>query len=59
MANCTSCGSPIPDDQGKSCSMCFGDPDHGHDGYYQAWIDQQYQEEIARHYRESNREREE
>ena len=35
MNNCTSCGSPIPDDQGSSsCSMCYGDIDHGRDGYY-------------------------
>ena len=34
MASCTSCGSWIPDDQGSSCSMCYGDVDHGHDGYY-------------------------
>ena len=31
---CTSCGSPIPDGQGTSCSMCYGDIDHGSDGYY-------------------------
>ena len=59
MANCTSCGSEIPDDQGNSCSMCYGDPDHGHDGYYQAMLDQQYEEEMAKQYRDDNREREE
>ena len=21
--------------------MCYGDPDHGKDGYYQKWIDDQ------------------
>ena len=31
---CTSCGSPISDGQGNSCSMCFGDPEYGKDGYY-------------------------
>jgi hypothetical protein len=41
MGHCTSCGSWIPDDQGKSCSMCYGDPGHGHDGYYQAYLDEQ------------------
>ena len=43
--NCTSCGSPIPEGQGKSCSMCFGDPGHGRDGYYQAWLDEQARQE--------------
>ena len=37
MLNCTSCGSPIPDGQGKSCSMCYGDIAHGTDGYYNEW----------------------
>lgn len=41
MANCTSCGSPIPDGQGKSCSMCYGDIDHGSDGYYRQWAEEQ------------------
>lgn len=41
MANCTSCGSEIPSGQGKSCSMCYGDPQHGSDGYYQAYIEEQ------------------
>lgn len=40
MTNCTSCGLPIPDGQGKSCSMCYGDPDHGRDGYYRDWLEQ-------------------
>lgn len=39
MANCTSCGSWIPDGQGKSCSMCYGDPDHGRDGYYRGELE--------------------
>lgn len=34
---CTSCGSPIPDGQGKSCSMCYGDIAYGRDGYYEQW----------------------
>ncbi|MDD5358296.1 MAG: hypothetical protein PHX80_04065 [Candidatus Nanoarchaeia archaeon] len=41
MAYCTSCGSWIPDDQGESCSMCYGDISHGHDGYYENWARQQ------------------
>ncbi len=36
------CGSPIPSDQGSStCSMCYGDPEHGKDNYYNDWIQKQ------------------
>ena len=45
MPNCTSCGSSIPDGQGSSCSMCYGDPDYGRDGYYQAYIEEQERQE--------------
>jgi len=46
MANCSSCRSPIADDQGSSvCSMCYGDPFHGKDGYYQNWLEQQWRHE--------------
>ena len=38
---CTSCGSPIPGGQGKSCSMCYGDIDYGRDGYYRQWAEQE------------------
>lgn len=41
MANCSSCGLEIPDDQGSSCSMCYGDIAHGHDGYYEEWAKQE------------------
>lgn len=41
MASCTSCGSPIPDGQGNSCSMCYGDPYYGSDGYYLDYLEQQ------------------
>ena len=41
MPNCSSCGSAIPEGQGKSCSMCYGDIDYGHDGYYREWADDQ------------------
>lgn len=36
---CTSCGNPIPDGQGKSCSMCYGDLYWGKDGYYLDWLE--------------------
>lgn len=41
MSNCSSCGSPIPEGQGSSCSMCYGDIAHGKDGYYEAWAREQ------------------
>ena len=44
-AYCTSCGLPIPDGQGRSCSMCYGDIDYGKDGYYRQWAEEQIQEE--------------
>lgn len=44
MSNCTSCGNPIPEGQGSSCSMCYGDPQHGSDGYYQEYLDAQEQQ---------------
>lgn len=48
MANCTSCGIPIPDGQGSSCSMCCGDVDHGRDGYYREFLEKQAQQEYER-----------
>ena len=41
MASCTNCGSSIPDGQGRSCSMCYGDIDYGRDGYYREWAERQ------------------
>lgn len=38
MANCSMCGSSIPDGQGV-CSMCYGDPYFGGDGYYLAELE--------------------
>lgn len=40
MGNCQSCGSEIPDSQ-NTCSMCYGDPYHGNDGYYLEYLRQQ------------------
>jgi len=45
---CTSCGLPIPEGQGKSCSMCYGDIGYGKDGYYQQWADEQERQEEER-----------
>lgn len=50
MLSCTSCGSPIPEGQGRSCSMCYGDPYWGKDGYYLEFLEQaerEHQEKIA------------
>lgn len=49
---CSSCGSPVPSGQ-RSCSMCYGDPYYGRDGYYLKWLEeqeqqQQHEEERAR-----------
>lgn len=41
MGHCSSCGMPIPDGQGSSCSMCYGDISYGRDGYYEEWARQQ------------------
>ena len=41
MPNCTSCGSTIPEGQGRCCSMCYGDIDYGKDGYYRDWAEHQ------------------
>ena len=43
---CTSCGMPIPDGQGKSCSMCYGDINYGRDGYYKEWAERQENKHI-------------
>lgn len=40
MASCKSCGIYIPDGQ-DFCSMCYGDPYYGRDGYYLQYIEEQ------------------
>lgn len=45
MNYCTSCGLPIPDGQGKSCSRCYGDPWHGSDGYLLREMEEQERRE--------------
>lgn len=34
---CKSCGVSIPDGQ-DICSMCYGDPAYGRDGYYEEYL---------------------
>lgn len=49
MANCVQCGLPVPEGQ-NVCSMCYGDPYYGSDGYYLEWLreqDRQAAEEAA------------
>jgi len=38
MNSCGSCGVYIPEGQ-RFCSMCYGDPYYGHDGYYLDWLE--------------------
>lgn len=45
---CSSCGNPIGDNQGLSCSMCYGDIDWGTDGYYLQWLEEADQREHER-----------
>ena len=44
---CSSCGLPIPDGQGKSCSMCYGDIGHGKDGYYREWAEKEFENQFT------------
>lgn len=48
MPYCSSCGSYIPEGQGSSCSMCYGDIDYGRDGYYRQWAEEEYRREDDR-----------
>lgn len=45
---CSSCGSPIPEGQGRSCSMCYGDINYGRDNYYKDWLEEQASSEYER-----------
>jgi hypothetical protein len=41
------CAAPIPQDQGSnSCSMCYGDIEHGKDGYYRQQLEREYQQQL-------------
>ncbi len=48
MPYCSSCGSPIPEGQRSSCSMCYGDPWYGRDGYYLQMLEEQAEQELQR-----------
>jgi hypothetical protein len=45
MSYCSQCGIAVPDGQ-RICSMCYGDIDHGRDGYYRKWAERQRQDEL-------------
>ena len=45
MPYCSSCGNEIPEGQGSSCSMCYGDMSYGRDGYYEQWAREREAEE--------------
>jgi len=49
MQNCVMCGAQIPDNQGsKTCSVCYGDPYHGKDGYLLRIMEDEYERELAK-----------
>jgi len=58
MPCCTSCGSPIPEGQGKSCSMCYGDIDYGRDGYYRQMVEEEENRRQQEQWEEERRENE-
>ena len=58
MKYCSSCGSSIPEGQGKCCSMCYGDIDYGTDGYYRQIYEEQERVERLR-YEQEERENDE
>jgi len=44
MGRCASCGVSIPDGQ-RLCSMCYGDPFYGRDGYYLSYLKKLYEDQ--------------
>ena len=59
MSSCSMCGSALPSDQGSNtCSMCYGDPDHGKDGYYNDWINSQYEDYLNKQQEQEQQEKE-
>ena len=51
MASCRCCGISIPDGQ-PVCSMCYGDPYYGRDGYYLAELERQEQANIEKQWQD-------
>jgi len=54
MATCSSCGNTIPEGQGSSCSMCYGDVAYGKDGFYEDWLLERSADEYNRQREEAN-----
>lgn len=57
MGYCSSCGLPVPDGQ-SVCSMCYGDPYYGKDGYYLDWLRKQEEYEDYQRWLEGQDEQE-
>ena len=45
MPYCRCCGVPIPEGQ-PICSMCYGDPYYGRDGYYLGYLNYLYEKSM-------------
>jgi len=59
MNNCTMCGIEIPESQ-NVCSVCYGDPHYGTDGYLLQIMEYDNQRQMEEYYeREREIEREE
>ena len=59
MGYCVMCGSWIPDNQGsKTCSVCYGDPDHGKDGYYRQMLEEDWKRQEEKERQQVEREEE-
>ncbi len=43
-SDCVDCGMPVPEGQ-RVCSMCYGDPEFGRDGYYRQWLEENREDE--------------
>ena len=53
---CTCCSSSIPEGQ-SVCSMCYGDPHYGNDGYYMDYLrrqEEQQQDRLQQEQRQFN-----
>ena len=55
MTSCVQCGSTIPDNQ-RTCSMCYGDIEHGTDGYYRQYMEEWEREEYDKQQQERQQE---